>query len=155
MALVSAMRYPPNGVRGVGAALGRSSRWNRVANYLKAADEEMCLLVQIETRRGLENIKEIAAVPGVDGDVATGINHGHLADVPVRISTEQGLECLNGRLPATHQCQTERTVGRINERLRRHGTHSCLGPGDEASDREPVRLDRHAQSARGRVARYD
>lgn len=66
-ALVSAMRYPPNGVRGVGAALGRSSRWNRVANYLKAADEEMCLLVQIETRRGLENIKEIAAVPGVDG----------------------------------------------------------------------------------------
>lgn len=65
--LVSAMRYPPHGVRGVGAALGRSSRWNRVANYLKQADDEMCLLVQIETRRGLENIKEIAAVPGVDG----------------------------------------------------------------------------------------
>jgi 4-hydroxy-2-oxoheptanedioate aldolase len=65
--LVAAMHYPPAGVRGVGAALGRSSRWNRMPNYLKQAGDEMCLLVQIETQRGVENIKEIARTPGVDG----------------------------------------------------------------------------------------
>jgi 4-hydroxy-2-oxoheptanedioate aldolase len=66
-ALVAAMHYPPRGVRGVGAALGRSSRWTRIPSYLTRADEQMCLLVQIETRRGLENIRAIAAVAGVDG----------------------------------------------------------------------------------------
>lgn len=67
VALVEAMQYPPLGVRGVGSVLARSSRWNRIPDYLKRAGEEMCLLVQIETRRGVENLRDIAAVPGVDG----------------------------------------------------------------------------------------
>lgn len=65
--MVRAMRYPPNGVRGVGSALARSSRWNQVDSYLEIADQEMCLLVQIETMKGLENLNEIVAVEGVDG----------------------------------------------------------------------------------------
>lgn len=65
--MARAMRYPPVGVRGVGSALARSSRWNRIPDYLATADEQMCLLVQVETRRGLDNIDAIAAVPGVDG----------------------------------------------------------------------------------------
>jgi 4-hydroxy-2-oxoheptanedioate aldolase len=65
--LVAAMQYPLAGVRGVGSALGRSSRWNRMPSYLAQAGDEMCLLVQIETKRGLENLKAIAATPGVDG----------------------------------------------------------------------------------------
>jgi 4-hydroxy-2-oxoheptanedioate aldolase len=67
VALVEAMQYPPAGVRGVGSVLARSSRWNRIPDYLKRAGEEICLLVQIETRRGVENLRDIAAVPGVDG----------------------------------------------------------------------------------------
>src|SRR5271163_4611535 len=66
-AMVAAMQYPPAGVRGVGAVLGRSSRWNRIPQYLNQAGNEMCLLVQIETLRGVENVKAIAATPGVDG----------------------------------------------------------------------------------------
>ncbi|HUA33819.1 MAG TPA: 4-hydroxy-2-oxoheptanedioate aldolase [Candidatus Binataceae bacterium] len=66
-ALVAAMQYPPAGVRGVGAALARSSRWNRMPQYLKQSGDEMCLLVQIETLRGVENAKAIANTPGVDG----------------------------------------------------------------------------------------
>jgi 4-hydroxy-2-oxoheptanedioate aldolase len=66
-ALVAATQYPPAGVRGVGAVLGRSSRWNRIPQYLNQAGNEMCLLVQIETLRGVENVKAIAATPGVDG----------------------------------------------------------------------------------------
>lgn len=65
--LVRAMHYPPEGVRGVGAALARASRWNNIPDYLARANEEMCLLVQIETQTALQNIDEIARVDGVDG----------------------------------------------------------------------------------------
>ena len=65
--LVAAMRYPPAGIRGVGSALARASRWGRIDDYLTQANEAMCLLVQVETRTGLENLEAIAAVDGVDG----------------------------------------------------------------------------------------
>lgn len=66
-ALVRAVRYPPKGTRGVGHVLGRASRWGRVGDYLKRADDEICLLVQIESRQGMDNLEAIAAVEGVDG----------------------------------------------------------------------------------------
>ncbi len=65
--LVASMRYPPAGIRGVGAALARASQWNRVDNYLHHANDQMCLLVQVETRAGLDHLDAIAAVDGVDG----------------------------------------------------------------------------------------
>ena len=49
-AAVTAVRYPPAGIRGVGSALARSSRWNRIPDYLTRANDQMCVLVQIETR---------------------------------------------------------------------------------------------------------
>lgn len=64
---VSAVRYPPRGTRGVGSALARSARWNRVDGYLADADEHVSLFVQIETAAGVEAAAEIAAVDGVDG----------------------------------------------------------------------------------------
>ncbi|RWU21172.1 4-hydroxy-2-oxoheptanedioate aldolase [Pseudomonas alkylphenolica] len=66
-ALVRAMRYPPSGVRGVGSALARASRWNSIPGYLDQADAQMCLLVQIENLDGLARLDEIVAVEGVDG----------------------------------------------------------------------------------------
>ena len=81
-ALVAATRYPPEGVRGVGAALGRASRWGRAGGYLTGAAEEICLLVQIEPVTGMENLEAIASVPGIDGvfigpsDLAA--SYGHL-----------------------------------------------------------------------------
>jgi 4-hydroxy-2-oxoheptanedioate aldolase len=65
--MVAATRYPPRGIRGVGSALARSSRWNQIDRYLHRADDEMCVLVQVETRAGLDNLAAIAAVDGVDG----------------------------------------------------------------------------------------
>lgn len=65
--LVRAMRYPPHGVRGVGSALARASRWNSIPGYLDQADAQMCLLVQIENLEGLARLDEIVAVDGVDG----------------------------------------------------------------------------------------
>jgi 4-hydroxy-2-oxoheptanedioate aldolase len=63
--LVSAVRYPPNGIRGVAAA--RASRWGRVSGYMQDADREICLLVQVESRKALTELDAIAAVEGVDG----------------------------------------------------------------------------------------
>jgi 4-hydroxy-2-oxoheptanedioate aldolase len=64
---VAATRYPPQGIRGVGSALARASRWNRIPDYLTAAAQELCVLVQVETVQGMENLPAIANVQGVDG----------------------------------------------------------------------------------------
>ena len=104
--LVSAMRYPPAGIRGVGAALARASQWNRVPNYLHEANDQMCLLVQVETRLGLENLDAIAAVEGVDGvfigpsDLSAALGHlgkpGH-ADVQQTIDNAiRRIRCSGG-----------------------------------------------------------
>ncbi|NTY90382.1 4-hydroxy-2-oxoheptanedioate aldolase [Pseudomonas putida] len=79
--LVKAVHYPPNGVRGVGSALARASRWNSIPGYLDLADEQMCLLVQIENKEGLANLDEILSVEGVDGvfigpaDLSAALGH--------------------------------------------------------------------------------
>ena len=65
--MVSATRYAPEGVRGMGAALARASRWNQIPNYVNDANGQICLLVQAETTLALKNLKSIAEVDGVDG----------------------------------------------------------------------------------------
>lgn len=65
--MARAMRYPPHGIRGMGAVLARASGFGAIADYSHAADEQMCLLVQAESAKAVENIDEIAAVDGVDG----------------------------------------------------------------------------------------
>jgi len=65
--MVAALRYPPTGKRGVGASIARASRWGRVSDYMAKAEEELCLLVQVESREALDNLDAIIAVEGVDG----------------------------------------------------------------------------------------
>lgn len=80
---VAAIRYPTRGVRGV-AGVTRAARFGRVKDYAKRAEEELCLLVQVETREGLDKIEEIARTDGIDGvfigpaDLAAAL--GHLGD---------------------------------------------------------------------------
>ena len=68
---VAAARYPDGsaegGVRGVGSALARSGRWNRIPGYLPGAADHVSVIVQIETAAGVRNADEIAAVDGIDG----------------------------------------------------------------------------------------
>lgn len=63
---VAAVRYPPHGTRGV-AGITRASRYGAVDSYIARANDEICLLVQVETAEALKNIEAISAVPGVDG----------------------------------------------------------------------------------------
>jgi 4-hydroxy-2-oxoheptanedioate aldolase len=80
-AVVAATRYPPEGVRGVGAAFARASRWNRTADYLAGAHEGIGVLVQVESRTGLDALEDICAVEGIDGvfvgpaDLAASLGH--------------------------------------------------------------------------------
>ena len=65
--LAQAMRYPPEGIRGMGSALARASRWQAHPNYIHEANAQACLLVQAETVEAMKNLDAIAATPGVDG----------------------------------------------------------------------------------------
>ncbi len=77
---VAATRYPPAGIRGVTAS-GRASRYGRVKDYLKKADAEICLIVQVETADALSRLEAIGQVEGVDGvfigpgDLAASLGH--------------------------------------------------------------------------------
>lgn len=80
---VAATRYPPEGVRGVSVAQ-RSNRYGTVKDYLKVINDNIAVVVQIESRAAVAAVDEICAVPGVDGlfigpsDLAAG--YGHLGD---------------------------------------------------------------------------
>ncbi len=80
---VGATRYPPHGIRGV-ALTSRASRYGRVRDYARRAQEELCLVVQLETRAALANLEAIAAVEGVDvlfiGPSDLAADMGHLGD---------------------------------------------------------------------------
>lgn len=65
--IVAATRYPPAGIRGVGSALARASRWNLIGNYLRDSSGEVCVLVQVESMPGLAALPAIAATEGIDG----------------------------------------------------------------------------------------
>lgn len=77
--LVRALRYPPAGIRGVASA--RASGWGRRADYFANANDDVCLIAQIESLEGLDNLESIAGVDGVDAvfvgpsDLAAALGH--------------------------------------------------------------------------------
>jgi 4-hydroxy-2-oxoheptanedioate aldolase len=77
---VAACRYPPQGIRGVATTV-RANRFGRIKNYHQNANEQICVLVQVETRSALKELDAIAATPGIDGvfigpqDLAADFGH--------------------------------------------------------------------------------
>ncbi|QTF10108.1 2-keto-3-deoxy-L-rhamnonate aldolase [Brenneria izadpanahii] len=65
--LVAATRYPPEGARGVGASVARAARWGRVDNYMARANEDLCLLIQAESKTAIDNLDALLEVDGIDG----------------------------------------------------------------------------------------
>jgi 4-hydroxy-2-oxoheptanedioate aldolase len=97
--LYKAMQYAPVGIRGVGTALSRAAQWNRTNNYFKDAGEQLCLIVQVENTKGVENLDEILKVDGVDGvfigpaDLAASMGFIGQADrVEVKTVVEESLK---------------------------------------------------------------
>jgi len=65
--VVRSIRYAPRGARGVGAALARASAYNTIPDYLHTAEDELCLLLQVESTNGVDALDDILQVEGVDG----------------------------------------------------------------------------------------
>ncbi|HEJ9096787.1 2-dehydro-3-deoxyglucarate aldolase [Serratia odorifera] len=63
---VASTRYPPAGIRGVSVS-HRSNGYGTVADYFATINDNVSVLVQIETQAGVDNLDAIAAVDGVDG----------------------------------------------------------------------------------------
>jgi len=95
-AAVAAMRYAPEGARGMNG-ITRASRFGAVSDYVAQAASELCLIVQIESRAGMDALEEIAAVPGVDAvfigpaDLAADMGYpGNLAAPEVEAAVLDG-----------------------------------------------------------------
>lgn len=77
---VAAVTYPPEGLRGVAGGT-RANRFGAIPDYFVKAREEICLIVQVETREALNNLEAIAGVNGIDGifigpaDLAASLGH--------------------------------------------------------------------------------
>ncbi len=121
--MVSAVRYAPEGKRGVGAALARASDFNRIPDYLATAGNEICLLLQIESRAGLAALDEIVQIEGVDGvfigpaDLAADLGHrGDPAHSAVQQHVEAALhKIMNAGKPAGILTSTLSLAGRYVE----------------------------------------
>ncbi len=97
---VEATRYPPTGVRGITGS-GRASRYGRVKDYLRNASQEICVLVQVETRSALDQIEAIASVDGIDGvfigpnDLSASFGHiGNWGHAEVQAALEDAVRRL-------------------------------------------------------------
>lgn len=81
---VAATRYPPAGSRGF-AGMHRASRYGTVADFGRRANDEACVIIQIETLQAIARLEEIAGVDGVDaifagpGDLSAAC--GHIGEV--------------------------------------------------------------------------
>lgn len=118
-ALVRAMRYPPQGIRGLGSALARAARWQAYPNYLHEANDQTCLLVQAETVEAMRNLDAIAATAGVDGvfigpaDLAASMGFVGKASHPdVQAAIADGIARIRGAgkaagILATHEAQAD------------------------------------------------
>jgi 4-hydroxy-2-oxoheptanedioate aldolase len=142
--LVRATRYPPQGVRGVGSGLARSSRWNAYPQYLHEANDSICLLVQVETASALEQLDEIAAVEGVHGvfigpaDLSASM--GHLGN-PGHPDVRQAIDGAIARILAAGKAPG---ILAVDEALARH--YIGLGARFVAVGVETTLLARAARS---------
>lgn len=103
-AMVAAMQYPPRGVRGAGASVGRATRWNRVPGYIQDVEKSLCLILQAESPEAIKNSGEIAALDGVDGifigpvDLATSMGfHGDFTRPEVLAQIETGIKSIRAQ----------------------------------------------------------
>ena len=117
--VVAATRYPPAGIRGVGSALARAARWNQVSDYLRGCEQELCVLVQVESTAGLNNLAAIAATAGVDGvffgpaDLAASMGLlGKSADARVQDAIAQGIETVRSDTKAAGVLSADPSVAR-------------------------------------------
>lgn len=121
-ALAQAVSYPPNGIRGVGTALARAAYWNQVDDYFMSVDQELCLLIQVESVAALDNLDEILAVERIDGvfigpaDLAASMGYlGQPAHPEVKAAVETAISKIRAVGKAAGTLATSYPVARHYE----------------------------------------
>lgn len=83
--LVRDVTYPPHGDRGVAPSVVRAAGFGEIADYGSTANDQVCLIVQVENRAGLEALDEILTIDGVDcvfiGPADLAADLGHMDDI--------------------------------------------------------------------------
>ena len=74
--------YPSRGNRGMGAPAVRAARFGRHTDYFERIEDELCIMPQIESKKGIENLDAIVQTPGIGAiflgpiDLAVDMGHG-------------------------------------------------------------------------------
>lgn len=102
-AAVAACRYPPLGVRGNGGATIRAGGFGAIPDYTATANDEICVIVQAESRAALDDLPAIAAVEGVDcvfigpADLAADMGYrDELSAPPVMAAVRAAIATITG-----------------------------------------------------------
>jgi 2-keto-3-deoxy-L-rhamnonate aldolase RhmA len=119
--IVSFTRYPPKGRRGAAFGFAHDDyQSGDVVEKMHAIHERTLVICMIETRAGLENVDEIAAVDGVDVIWLGHFDLTNFLGIPGQFSHPQYRDA----------------VKRIAEAARRHGKAAAYMAADEALGRE-------------------
>jgi 4-hydroxy-2-oxoheptanedioate aldolase len=117
--MVRAVRYPPQGTRGVGASFARAARFGTIPDYIATANDQIALIVQVESAAGIADIDAIAATEGVDGvfigpsDLAADMGHpGDSAAASVQAAIRHGLARIRAAGKAAGILATEEAAAR-------------------------------------------
>ena len=103
-AVVSAVQYPPAGTRGLGTSMARAARWNMTPDYLARANAEMCVILQIETKAGLKNLKKITKVEGVDAVFIGPSDLGAALGYPGQPSHPEVIKAVSNAIKDVRSC---------------------------------------------------
>ena len=113
-AAVRAAKYPPDGIRGIAGSHRAGGYGRHAAEYWKRANEEILVVIQVETRAAVDEIDQIVKVPGVDvlfigpGDLSTALGHmgdsGH-PDVQAAIARVEAAARGGGRRARQHHAR--------------------------------------------------
>lgn len=94
----ASVAYPPRGFRGVGGST-RATAFGAYSDYFAKARDEICLIIQIETQAGLDNLEAIAAVDGIDAifigpaDLSASLGYpGQMTSEPVKAAIKDAIE---------------------------------------------------------------
>ena len=126
MKIVSSSKYPPRGIRGAGFGFAHDNYINQdPLSYIKKANNSLINIIQIETKKGLENVKEIASIDGVD---CLWVGHFDLTNflgVPGDFSSKIYLDAINEIVVAANSYK--KSLGIMVNSKQELETYSKLG----------------------------
>ncbi len=124
--IVRSSKYPPKGKRGAGFGFAHDNYINQdPLSYIEKANNSLINIIQIETKKALENVKEIASIDGVD---CLWVGHFDLTNflgIPGDFSSKIYLDAINEIVVAANTYK--KSLGIMVNNKQELETYSKLG----------------------------